>query len=181
MSTTPDILQRKLVKDFDSIDFDGNGVLGRDDMQKFADNICREFGQSANSEKYRIFQEGCMQWWDKLLGVVDKNGDQQISREEYVAAYRNASESQIQDMLDPYVHGLYTLIDTDGDQRISKSEFVRLERAAGVPEATSDQIFDRLDEDGSGYLSKNEFGKYIQQFYGSVNADMPGNFLLGKV
>ena len=180
MSTSSDILERKLTKDFDSIDFDGNGVLARDDMQRFADNVCREFNQSPDSEKCRVFQQGCMQWWDKLLNTMDKDSDHQVSREEYIRAYRDASEAKIMAMLDPYVDGLYTLIDDDGDDRISKSEFARLERAAGVPEAEISDVFERLDKDGSGYLSKAEFSMYIQHFYCSTDPDSPGNHLLGK-
>jgi Ca2+-binding EF-hand superfamily protein len=181
MSIPSGILQRKLTKDFNSIDFDRDGMVSKDDMQRFAENVCQEFNQSSDSEKCRMFQQGCMQWWEKLESALDKDNNQQISLEEYVSGYTNASEAQIQAILDPYVDGLYALIDSDDDQRITKDEFARLERAAGVPEAEIDGVFGRLDVDKTGYLSKGEFSTYIQQFYRSTDEDAPGNSLLGEV
>ncbi|BCU77683.1 EF-hand domain-containing protein [Luteolibacter sp. LG18] len=50
--------------------------------------------------------------------------------------------------------------DTDGDGFISKDEFVALERISKLPEEKRDKIFERLDKDSDGKLSKEELEKF---------------------
>lgn len=55
--------------------------------------------------------------------------------------------------------GLWKRADTNNDGYVSREEFAALKRIAKLPEDKRGPIFDRLDKDGDGKLSKDELEK----------------------
>ena len=71
----------------------------------------------------------------------DSNGDGRICMDEFS---------------DVHMIRFYTL-DMDNDGEIFREEFVFMRGMQGVPGDRADEAFDRLDSDGNGRLSVNEF------------------------
>jgi Ca2+-binding EF-hand superfamily protein len=169
------IRERKIGKEFDIIDSNGDGVITSED---FKSPLQRTHGNRPNFEKFLI---SCMQSWEKMLELLDKDMDGQVSREEFVSYHLNASPEELREMTNLFSDAIFELFDRDQDQRISQQEFVSGQIAFGVPETESGEIFTRLDSDSDGYLSIEEFKNLVADFVLSDDPTSPGNHLIGKL
>jgi hypothetical protein len=71
--------------------------------------------------------------------------------------------------------------DTNVDGVLSQAEYVAMYGVLGVAPEQSAPAFARLDIDGDGVVSHEEYRTAIVDFYLSTDPDAPGNYLLGPV
>jgi Ca2+-binding EF-hand superfamily protein len=182
---TSEFLDRKLTKRFKCWDTNNSGTITRQDFRNAADRMVHEFGTAPNRPDAQALSERCMQVWHALSDIADLNADGSITEEEFKKAFTSLildEPDNFDKAYTPLIDALFAIADTDGDGQVSKAEYVRYYNAfLNVPEGDSSEAFRKLDQDGSGKLSRSELIESVRDFYFSEDTDAAGNYILGSV
>jgi tellurite resistance protein TerC len=158
-----------LERRFAVIDIDGNGRWLRDDCEALAGRLCTVFGHDTRSGAARAVTTGLLGLFEVLLRHLDADGNQEISREEFV----NGLGQNIADRpaFDSAVHtAALTLVqaaDRDRNGVLDSAEYADLAAVYGAPPDEAAAAFDRLDLDRNGVLDTAELTVAISQFFAS--------------
>ncbi|GAA3508272.1 Ca2+-binding EF-hand superfamily protein [Streptosporangium album] len=168
---------RKLARHFELLDFDGDGFIEQADIRMFAQRICEAAGVEPSSrESQKVLKEGD-KLWHALQDSLDHDGDQRVSRQEFIGL---AESDSVMAQAIQLGMAAFDVIDIDGDGRISRDEWTTLDKRIGVPAADSREGFSRLDIDMDGFVTRAEFAKGVEEFYRSSDVAAPGNLAFGK-
>ncbi|MFJ8825265.1 EF-hand domain-containing protein [Streptomyces sp. NPDC102467] len=181
----PNFLDKKLSRRFRTYDTDQNGVIEKADFDLAAQRMGKEFGHKPNSPQQRQLNEQLTRLWEVLAEIADTDHDGRITEDEYKNAFRTkviTSPEAFDKMYRPFIQALINVVDSDKDGKVDQQEHVRWYRALmNVPEKDSQEAFSRLDEDGDGYLTREEILKSVRDFYFNDDPTAPGNMLLGPI
>lgn len=167
---------------FDWFDQDQDGQLTQDDLQATAKVFSRTAAEDDHAN-IKAIHSAFEQWWQLLLEHGDTDGDGQVSRQEFITIMEaNVTapehfESAVMAIADAVMKAL----DANSDGVLSLVEYMRLYDTLGVPKEHSAEAFTRLDLDGDGVISFDEYRNAIVDFYLSADPNAPGNYLLGPV
>ncbi|WP_371494338.1 EF-hand domain-containing protein [Kitasatospora sp. NBC_00374] len=167
--------ERKLRRHFELLDFDGNGFIEQSDIEEFVERITEAAGAEGTPQSVRLREEGG-RLWRRLQKALDTDGDQRISRDEFVGA---ADLNAVMAMAVELGAASFEVTDTDRDGRISLQEWIRMDRKLGVSHADSMHGFRLLDRDGDGFVTRAEYVKGVEEFYRSDDPQAPGNWAFG--
>ena len=171
-----EIQERKLSRLFQLLDTDGSGFVEESDLEDFAARAIAAAGAGGSLEA-RIVQREAASLWQALQRTLDSDGDQKVSRDEFVSA---ADVNAVTDEAIKLGVVIRDITDIDQDGLISLGEWVTLDAKLGIPRSDSEQGFKALDADGDGFVSKPEYVKGVEQFFRSDDASSPGNWAFGK-
>ncbi|WP_158088857.1 EF-hand domain-containing protein [Thermoactinospora rubra] len=171
------VQERKLARHFELLDYDRDGYIEQSDLKAFAERICQAGQVEPTSPEGRAVVQQAERLWQALQRAHDKNGDQAVSRQEFVDC---AESEQVLKQAIQLGVAAFDVMDRDDDDRISMQEWLSLDRSLGVNAADSEEGFRRLDRDGDGHISKKEFTKGVEEFYRSSNSAAPGNWTFGR-
>lgn len=172
-----------LERRFAVIDTDRNGVWQRDDGQLLARRLCETFGYAGDSAASRAVAMAQQALFDIMLSHMDANGDQEISREEFVTAvgldvaYRPGFDAAV----GATARSLLEVADTDGNGVLDPAEYTRLAAVYGARAHQAKRAFGRLDQDRNGVLDVAELTSAIGQFFASRDPRARGNVAFGHV
>ncbi|MEU5714777.1 EF-hand domain-containing protein [Streptomyces sp. NPDC020403] len=76
--------ERKIAHRFAALDQDGNGHIDRADFNAAAARLLTAFGTTARCDKGQALYTGAEAFWQGLAGIADVDGDQRVTREEFV-------------------------------------------------------------------------------------------------
>jgi len=119
---------------FDQVDTDGNGSISFEEFQTAATNLPAPADSAGTSSAEDPFK------------AIDANGDGSISKDE-ATAFRSKLSAQIQALM-------LQLQELNGTVGTTTAN-------AGVTPPSADDIFAKLDADGNGSISKDEFAAAI--------------------
>ena len=158
------------------LDWDNSGFVGKDDFEAIAANFANLRGEEPGSSMHEDLLEKFRFIWTTYWAPADTSQDGQVTPEEFVAALTAAVESGVRsdDQLLP-------LIDADGSGGISPVEHRRFFEAFGIDTELSPGVFERLDTDGDGFVSQEEFLEAGAKFFFFDEEDAPGNHFWGPV
>ncbi|MEV0444271.1 EF-hand domain-containing protein [Streptomyces spectabilis] len=125
--------ERKIAARFATFDQDGNGYISREDFSTAAAALLAEFGVTARSEKGQALYIGAEAFWQGMAGIADRDGDQRITRDEFVGgAVKRLRDNpaRFAEIARPFLHAALALADGDGTVRGADVE--RALRALGV-------------------------------------------------
>ncbi|MFE4361283.1 EF-hand domain-containing protein [Kitasatospora xanthocidica] len=167
---------------FDWFDLNGDGQLSQEDLRGTADVFARTATRD-DQATIRALHDAFARWWDLLLEHGDTDGDGQVSRQEFLTVMKAdvTTPAHFEGTVLAIADALLNAYDTNGDGVLSKEEYVHMYEQLGVPRVHSEQAFPRLDRDGNGVISLDEFREAIIEFYLSDDPAAPGNFLLGPI
>lgn len=156
-----------LERRFAALDTNGNGVLDAGDCQVAARRLCEAFGYAADSAAARAVAGALGALFDRMLTHMDANGDQVISRDEFVtAAGREISDRAGFDAAaGATARTVIQVADADGNSVLDPAEYARLAALYGVGADQATRSFGRLDLDRNGVLDAAELGQAISQFF----------------
>lgn len=179
-----DLQQAKIGKLFSQLDANGNGYIEESDVSAIAQRVLAGLGESESAPKGRELVRSYMSIWTKLVEGMDLNADGRILPEEYkqgIAKTFLEPEGAYDRYFHPAVVATWELLDTNGDGTVSRSEFDTFQRAFGTPPEELDEIFAKVDSDGSGVLDKAEMIEHGRDFYTSTDENATGNWLFGRL
>ncbi|GHA05433.1 EF-hand domain-containing protein [Streptomyces echinoruber] len=160
--------ERGIAARFASFDQDGNGWIDREDFSAAAKSLLAEFGTAARSDKGQALYAGAEAFWQGMAGMADRDGDQRVTREEFVGgAVKRLRDNpdRFAEIARPFVHAALAVADPDGDGRIAVADLARALRVLGVPEDTARAAAAALDADGDGEVGEAEvlpaFARYF--------------------
>ncbi|MEV7617991.1 EF-hand domain-containing protein [Streptomyces sp. NPDC089799] len=148
--------ERKIAARFALFDQDGNGYIDREDFSKAARAVMAEFGVTARSDKGQAVFGGAEAFWQGMAGIADVDGDQRVTREEFVtgAAKRlQDSPERFAGIAEGFLHAVIAVADEDGGG-VTPEAAARVLRVLGVAPDLAVTVSTALDDDGDGRISE---------------------------
>jgi Ca2+-binding EF-hand superfamily protein len=160
--------EREIAARFATFDQDGNGWIDRADFCVAAKALLAEFGTAARSDKGQALYAGAEAFWQGMAGMADRDGDQRITREEFVTcAVKRLRDNpeRFAEIARPFLHAALAVADTDGDGLATAVDTARVLRALGVAPERAEAAAAALDTDGDGRVGEAEsvaaFARYF--------------------
>src|SRR5918999_6072821 len=129
--------ERRIAARFATFDQDGNGYIDREDFSAAAKALLAEFDTTARSDRGQALYIGAEAFWQGMAGIADRDGDQRITREEFV----NGAVKRLRDNPDrfaeiarPFLDAVLAVADSDQDGAMTVEETARVLKVLGVPE-----------------------------------------------
>ncbi|MDT0572276.1 EF-hand domain-containing protein [Streptomyces sp. DSM 3412] len=160
--------ERRIAARFATFDQDGNGWIDREDFSAASKAVLNEFGTTARSDKGQALYGGAEAFWQGMAGIADRDGDQRITRDEFV----NGAVKRLRDNPDrfaeiarPFLHAALAVADADGDGKATVEETARVLKALGASAETAAAAAATLDTDADGKVDEvevvNAFARYF--------------------
>ncbi|MEU9301711.1 EF-hand domain-containing protein [Streptomyces sp. NPDC048269] len=150
--------ERKIAARFATFDQDGSGYIDREDFSAAAKAVLAEFGTTARSDKGQAVFAGAEAFWQGMAGIADVDGDQRVSREEFItgAAKRlRDSPERFAEIARPFLRAVIAVADGEGGGA-APAAAARVLRVLGTPPELATQVAAALDADGDGRISEDE-------------------------
>ena len=165
---------------FDWFDQGRDGYLTQDDFQQLAALFTGLPGGGA-PENAQALHDGFEKFGGLLFAAGDTSGDGRLEREEFIDVMKSSvtAPENFEDAVLTIADAFMRIVDTSGDGSLNFDEYVRMYDALGIDPVHSSDAFTRLDRDGDGAISYQEFRTAIVEFYLSDDENAPGNWLLG--
>lgn len=170
--------RRKLSAGFGELDVDGDGRLGTGDVEQLIRNHGDAYGVAPGTPQYEELAGRTLAVWDQLRRF-DTDGDGQVSLDEYVAGFEQFLDRREEFMANmaALVDSFYRVADPDGSGDLTEDELIRHFRAWNHTERQAREAFTRLDRNGRGAISRDEWLANVEEFYFSEDPGVPGNWL----
>lgn len=182
-----ELQKRKLKIAFESYDFDHDGSLTKDDLERAAAQTSKIKEVKAGSTEQDKLQDKVESvytiGWDELAGA-DTDSSGEVSLDEWYEFFDGLinDQNKIEQYLQAAATKLIPNLDSDGDGQITLEdykEFIYSFNDLGKSEAQT--AFQKLDTNGDGAISHDELKSHIRDFYLSTDENAPGNWLLGRL
>ncbi|MET9774815.1 EF-hand domain-containing protein [Streptomyces sp. NPDC006367] len=151
--------ERRIAARFATFDQDGNGYIDRQDFNAAAKALLAEFAVAARSDRGQALYAGAEALWQGMAGIADRDGDQRITRDEFVTAavkrLRDNPEG-FAEIARPFLHAVLAVADADGDGAVTVADTARVLTALGVPADAARAVAGELDADGDGRVGEAE-------------------------
>ncbi|MFF3909343.1 EF-hand domain-containing protein [Streptomyces sp. NPDC001848] len=160
--------ERRIAARFASFDQDGNGYIDRADFSAAAKAVLTEFGTAARSEQGQALYAGGEAFWQGMAGIADRDGDQRITREEFVgSAVKRLRDNpeRFAEIARPFLHAALAVADGDRDGAATVAETARALKALGVPEDVARAAATTLDADGDGKVGESEIVSGFARYF----------------
>ncbi|MFH9979785.1 EF-hand domain-containing protein [Streptomyces sp. NPDC017179] len=160
--------ERRIAARCATFDQDGNGYIDREDFSVAARSLLAEFATAARSDKGQALYAGAEAFWQGMAGIADRDGDQRITREEFVTgAVKRLRDNpeRFAEIARPFLHAALAVADADGDGAATIEDTVRVLRVLGVPEGAAGLIAAALDTDGDGRVGEQEIVPAFARYF----------------
>ncbi len=151
--------ERRVAARFASFDQDGNGWIDREDFSTAAAALLAEFSTTARCDKGQALYGGAEALWQGLAGIADVDGDQRVTRQEFVGGALKRLRDRttgFTEIARPFLHAAFAVADTSGAGTVSVFDAERALRALGVSPAVAGDVAARLDRDADGRITEAE-------------------------
>ena len=160
--------ERRIAARFATFDQDGNGYIDREDFSAAAKALLAEFGTAARSDKGQALYVGAEAFWQGMAGIADRDGDQRITREEFVnGAVKRLRDNpgRFAEIARPFLHAALAVADPDGDGAATVEDTARVLRILGVAQEIADTAAGALDTDGDGRIGEEEIVAAFARYF----------------
>jgi Ca2+-binding EF-hand superfamily protein len=160
--------ERRTAARFATFDQDGNGYIDREDFGAAAKALLAEFGTAARSDKGQALYAGAEAFWQGMAGIADRDGDQRITRDEFVGgAVKRLHDNpdRFAEIARPFLHAALDVADADGDGRATVEDTARVLTALGVSGDLARTIAGALDADADGLVGEAEIVPAFARYF----------------
>jgi Ca2+-binding EF-hand superfamily protein len=173
-----ELQRRKTALVFRAMDVDGDGFLGREDFAALAARWTDNRGLAPDSDEASRLTAIMMGWWATLLAASDVDRDEKVTLDEVLLVV-----DRLIDDTRPVTQtaaAMFEAVDSDRDGEISAAEYREMIETWNGRATDTDAVFARLDLDGDGHLSKDEFIWLWTEFWAGDNPDAAGTWVFGR-
>ncbi|GLF95137.1 EF-hand domain-containing protein [Streptomyces yaizuensis] len=178
-----ELLIRKITYGFDQFDVDGSGDLTEADHVLMGQRSARSLGHPSGSEEEQRIVDAYVSVWRNLHVPHLPPGAQAMTREQFIESTRSLADDPgaVSATVGALAEVFLAVADTDGDGVVDSDEYFSFLSGhfPRRPREEVDAAFRRLDRDGDGRLSAEEFTSAIIEFWTSRDPEAPGNSWLG--
>ena len=180
--TTHHVHTKKIDIRFKRFDIDGDGVLTPNDYEGLAQRLLDAYGVPADEPKGKAVLDGYRGLWELHAREMDTNHDGYITPEEFHSAIAShvIGNNGVEETVVPLMRAILDLCDKEGSGSLDRDEFTSLMAVFGVSDAHSLETFAKLDREGDGTISFDEFVEAGREFYTSTDPDAAGHTLFGR-
>ncbi|XP_013387369.1 sarcoplasmic calcium-binding protein-like [Lingula anatina] len=154
--TGSDHWKRKARTVFNAVDTTGQGYLTKESLELTAKRTAQYL--DLNEEQAENHLNLYLDIWRKFVNRGSDDVNAKISEDEFVQNHMlTFNDNKIRENLADYLAIEFIAIDTDGDGYISPREHAAYFYGIGIPTEHSRRIFDIMDTNKDGLISKEEF------------------------
>lgn len=178
MGMASELQRRKVSGVFNAMDVDGDGFLEKEDFEALTARWTGVRGQAPGDPGHDRLTAIMMGWWEMLLAASDQDRDGKASLDEVLLVV-----DKLPDMLEAVratADAMFDAVDENGDDQISTAEYRQLIETWNGRPTDTDEIFHRLDLDGDGTLSRDEFAHLWTEFWAGDDPTSPGTWVFGR-
>ncbi|OAH12093.1 EF-hand domain-containing protein [Streptomyces jeddahensis] len=160
--------ERKIAARFAMFDQDGNGYIDREDFSSAAKSLLAEFGTTARCDKGQALYIGAEAFWQGMAGIADRDGDQRITRDEFVnGAVKRLRDNpeRFAEIARPFLHAALAVADGDGDGAATVQETARVLKVLGARDDVAAAAAAALDSDGDGRVTEAEIVTAFARYF----------------
>ncbi|MBC2904632.1 EF-hand domain-containing protein [Streptomyces cupreus] len=160
--------ERRIAARFATFDQDGNGYIDREDFNAAAKALLTEFGTAARSDKGQALYIGAEAFWQGMAGIADRDGDQRITRDEFVGgAVKRLRDNpdRFAEIARPFLHAALAVADGDGDGAATLADTARVLTALGVDAEVARAAAATLDADSDGRVEESEIVTAFARYF----------------
>lgn len=177
-----ELQKAKQVHYFNVLDYNGDGVLEKQDFVDVADRLAKMRGYEDGSSKHTAVRQEILRMWTNARALSGKEGQTEITLEDWLAHEEKVLDSNV--LIHSYVQGIaraiFDILDADNDGVISKDEYLTFFRSFRGDEEDAEQAFQTLDQEDEGYLTRKQFLEAVTEFHLSDDPEARGNWLFGS-
>ncbi|MFB7214292.1 EF-hand domain-containing protein [Streptomyces sp. NPDC056255] len=165
--------ERKIAHRFAAFDQDGNGYIDRADFNAAAARLLAEFGTTARCDKGQALYTGAEAFWQGMAGIADVDGDQRVTREEFVGgAVKRLRDSpeRFAEIARPFLRAAIAVADGDGPGAAVPA-VERALRVLGADAGTAQLAARTLDADGDGRITEGQAVSALADYFTVIAPD----------
>ncbi|MGW5275123.1 EF-hand domain-containing protein [Streptomyces sp. NPDC004044] len=151
--------ERKIAFRFAAFDQDGNGYIDRADFNAAAARLLAEFGTTARCDKGQALYTGAEAFWQGMAGIADVDGDQRVTREEFVGgAVKRLRDSpeRFAEIARPFLRAAIAVADNDDNGAASVPAVERALKVLGASAESASLAARSLDADHDGRIAEED-------------------------
>src|ERR1700710_49853 len=172
-----DFQRRKIAGVFHGMDADHNGLLEEADFEALTERWMGIRGWEPGSADHERVRSITMGWWAALLAMSDQDRDDKVTLDEVmlVVDRLDTMDAEVVATAD----AMFEAVDEDADGVIAVREHKQAVKAWKGTDAGVEEVFERLDLDGDGRLSRAEFRELWSDFWRGDDTASPGQWVFG--
>lgn len=181
--TLTEFQKRKLEIAFESYDFDGDGSLSKQDLERVASQASKIQDLRAGSSGKKKVESVITIGWDDLQGIADSNSDGEVTLDEWYIFFDELvnNQSKFDQYLQASANRLIPYLDSDADGQITLEDYKDFILSFNLGKSEAETAFKKLDTNNDGFITREELKKIIEEFYLSNDEKATGNWFLGRI
>lgn len=175
---------RKYERWFSAADVDGDRAITRQDVVMMSERYVQARGLTPDSPQARQMYDTMNEFWVSVIAPADADKDDRVTSAELTQAFAAAfaDRARYPEELAPVADRFFDLADGNGDGAISRNEFTHIFGSTGrATDAECAEVFNALDLDSSGALSRSEYHKAVAEFFYGNDPNSPANHIFGRL
>jgi Ca2+-binding EF-hand superfamily protein len=174
-----DLQTMKLTRYFRVYDIDDDGFIESSDFERIVENVRLLHGVEGNGPD--ALRDAYTTFWHRLQATADSDGDLTVDLDEWLAYWQRALEddARYEAEVEAITTRLLSIFDLDESGAIGRAEFRDFYGIFGLAVSLADTVFETLDLDGDGAISRDELLALSRQFFRGNDVEEPGNLLFG--
>ncbi|MDX3377047.1 EF-hand domain-containing protein [Streptomyces cyaneofuscatus] len=167
--------ERKIAHRFAAFDQDGNGYIDRADFNAAAARLLTEFGTTARCDKGQALYTGAEAFWQGMAGIADVDGDQRVTREEFVGgAVKRLRDNpeRFAEIARPFLRAAIAVADSENDGgRASVASVERALKVLGASAEIAGIAAQSLDTDRDGLIAESDVVSALAVYFTVIEPD----------
>ena len=170
------LFETKMDRWFKSMDVTGDGFVDKQDFDMLIEGIL----QATNAEKADEFRASTNSFWQTIV-QMDSDNDARINSAEFAAGTHKfiREEGRFDELIRPMAELWFMAYDADGDGGVRFDEYKKAIGDFRQPDAAVEEGFAKLDGNGDGVITKEEWIEIVRDYCLNDDPDAAGNWMFG--